>query len=238
MCDLNPLTRSALASADPATSFKLLALKMILVVVCAFLDAFPYAQVLIALVCVTGVSSFLFYDVPYYSDYVNMVVNGLWGGLLLVASLLAALMFTINKHVDSEAYATTMTWAVLYGIFPVVVVAAVACWLRMGLLRHTVSTLRMAFQERKHAAIAAHGEDAAGSSSGAASLMKDLKAVHRWKDVEQVSLVLREMRVWDEEGVPDPHAAEFGEFVLKVGRCTAAAFFLERPNMHSGSNAQ
>ncbi|WIA34679.1 hypothetical protein OEZ86_012993 [Tetradesmus obliquus] len=30
-----------------------------------------------------------------------------------------------------------------------------------------------------------------------------------------VSLVLREMRVWDEDGVPDPQAAEFGEFVLK-----------------------
>lgn len=47
-------------------------------------------------------------------------------------------------------------------------------------------------------------------------MMKDLKTVHRWKDVEQVSLVLREMRVWDEDGVPDPQAAEFGEFVLKV----------------------
>lgn len=63
MCDLNPLTRSVLASADAATSFKLLALKMVLVVICSCLDAFGPAQVVIGLLCVTGVSSFLFYDV-------------------------------------------------------------------------------------------------------------------------------------------------------------------------------
>jgi hypothetical protein len=52
--------------------------------------------------------------------------------------------------------------------------------------------------------------------------MQGLNAVHRWQDVEQVSLVLRDMRVWDEDGVPDPQAAEFGEFVLKV-RCNVCA---------------
>jgi hypothetical protein len=63
MCDLNPLTRSVLATADAGTSFKLLALKMILVVVCGCLDAFPTVQVVIGLICVAGVSTFLFYDV-------------------------------------------------------------------------------------------------------------------------------------------------------------------------------
>jgi hypothetical protein len=85
----------------------------------------------------------------------------------------------------------------------------------MGTLRRLAATLRTAFLERKDAAIAAHGGDA-GATSGAVSTMKDLKAVYRWKDVEQVSLVLREMRVWDEDGVPDLAAAEFGEFVIKV----------------------
>jgi hypothetical protein len=107
--------------------------------------------------------------------------------------------------------------AVLYVIFPVVAMGAFACWARMSSLRHLAAMLREAFHERKDAAIAARGGDQAGATSGAVSMMKDLKAVHRWKDVEQVSLVLREMRVWDEDGVPDPQAAEFGEFVLKVG---------------------
>uniref|UniRef100_A0A383VUJ6 PAS domain-containing protein n=1 Tax=Tetradesmus obliquus TaxID=3088 RepID=A0A383VUJ6_TETOB len=215
MCDLNPLTRSVLASADAATSFKLLALKMVLVVICSCLDAFGPAQVVIGLLCVTGVSSFLFYDVPYYSSYVNMVVNGLWAGLLLVAGLLTALTFTQNSRPDSEAYATFMTWAVLYGIFPAVALGIIACWLRMSLLRQLTATLRVSFHERKDAAAAVLTGDATGTTSGAVSMMKDLKTVHRWKDVEQVSLVLREMRVWDEDGVPDPQAAEFGEFVLK-----------------------
>jgi hypothetical protein len=63
MCDLNPLTRSVLASADAATSYKLLALKMVLVIVCSCLDAFGPVQVVIGLVCVAGVSTFLLSDV-------------------------------------------------------------------------------------------------------------------------------------------------------------------------------
>jgi hypothetical protein len=39
-----------------------------------------------------------------------MVMNGLWGGLLVVAGLLTALMFTHTKRPDPEAYATTLTW--------------------------------------------------------------------------------------------------------------------------------
>jgi hypothetical protein len=85
----------------------------------------------------------------------------------------------------------------------------------MGSLRRLAVTLRTAFHDRKDAATAAHGGDG-GATSGAVSTMKDLKTVYRWKDVEQVSLVLREMRVWDEDGVPDLAAAEFGEFVIKV----------------------
>lgn len=36
----------------------------------------------------------------------------------------------------------------------------------------------------------------------------------------QASWVYREMRQWDEDGVPDPEAVEFGHFVLKVCMCT------------------
>jgi hypothetical protein len=54
----------------------------------------------------TGILS----QVPYYSNLINMVMNGLWGGLLLVASLLIALEFTLEGRPDSEAYSTVMTW--------------------------------------------------------------------------------------------------------------------------------
>jgi hypothetical protein len=48
--------------------------------------------------------------------------------------------------------------------------------------------------------------------------MTDLKKVYRFRDVRQVSLLCREMRRWDEDGIPDPEASQFGEFVIKVTR--------------------
>jgi hypothetical protein len=98
-----------------------------------------------------------------------------------------------------------MLQAVLYGIFPAVLAGVVACWMRMGMLRHLSAKRHEAFYQLKETA-----------GSGAVSLTQEQKAVHRWKDVEQVSLILRDMRVWDEDGIPDPEAAEFGEFVLRV----------------------
>src|SRR5690242_1142094 len=92
--------------------------------------------------------------------------------------------------------------SVLYSIFPAVAMGAMGCWLRMRLLRRLSATLHEAFQERKWGALAAAGggDTTGAAGSGAVSMMKDLNKVYRWKDVEQVSLVLREMRVWDEDG--------------------------------------
>eukprot|EP00775_Hariotina_reticulata_P007054 gene7054-7268_t len=41
--------------------------------------------------------------------------------------------------------------------------------------------------------------------------------VYRFKDGRQVSLLCREMRRWDEDGIPDQEASKFGEFVIKCG---------------------
>jgi hypothetical protein len=99
---------------------------------------------------------------------------------------------------------------VLYGMAPAVLLGAACCLLRLQLLSHLSDTLHRLFKERKDAALAA-------SSSADLTARTDLRTVHRFKDEKQVSLLLRDMRVWDEDGVPDPGAAEFGEFVLKVG---------------------
>jgi hypothetical protein len=140
-----------------------------------------------------------------------------------------------------------MLQALLYGIFPAIALGAAWGWMRMQAVDRLSAKVRGAFEElsadtvlagqsaasasgmlsrRKSAgalAMRRRTEGAARASKGApkgstvVALQADLKAVHRWRDVRQVSLVLREMRVWDEDGVPDPEAAEFGEFVLKVG---------------------
>lgn len=139
--------------------------------------------------------------------------------------------------------------ALLYGIFPAVALGAAWGWVRMQAVNRLSAKIHRAFKEpsvetalpgssapsasgalnrRKIAgalSLASRAAGAARASKGApkgstvVALMADMKAVHKWRDVRQVSLVLREMRVWDEDGVPDPQAAEFGEFVLKVGGC-------------------
>jgi hypothetical protein len=121
---------------------------------------------------------------------------------------------------------------VLYGMAPAVALGAACCWLRLHLMTHLSDMLHGAFQERKAAALAASSSaDARARAAGASvvSQMADLKMVYRFRDEKQVSILLRDMRVWDEDGVPDPEAAEYGEFVLKVGgvltTCMSAASF-------------
>ena len=46
ICDMNPLTRSLLVSSDGITSFKILALKMMIVILSAALGSLGYVQVL------------------------------------------------------------------------------------------------------------------------------------------------------------------------------------------------
>lgn len=80
-----------------------------------------------------------------------------------------------------------MLWAVLYGIFPVVGLGAVSCWLRMAPLRRLTEYLHVNFEQRKAAALAANniGDDRA-KAAAVVSMMTGLKTVYRWRDVEQV----------------------------------------------------
>lgn len=137
---------------------------------------------------------------------------------------------------DPEVYSGMLTHnhllqVVLYGMAPAVLLGAACCWLRLHLLSHVSGILHGAFQQRKDAALAASSSaDASARAAGASvvSQMVDLKTVYRFKDEKQVSILLRDMRVWDEDGVPDPGAAEFGEFVLKVSRSRPClALFLQ-----------
>jgi hypothetical protein len=61
------------------------------------------------------------------------------------------------------------------------------------------------------------GRDAFGGS--VVAQMGDLRAAYRWRDVRQISVVAHDMRVWDEDGVHEQDAADFGEFVVKVRAC-------------------
>jgi hypothetical protein len=134
---------------------------------------------------------------------------------------------------NPPALRVVLLQALLYGIFPAIALGAAWGWVRTQAVNRLSAKVRHAFEElsvetvlagesaasasgmlsrRKTAGALALGRrttKAARASQGApkgasvVALLADLKAVHRWRDVRQVSLVLREMRVWDEDGVPD-----------------------------------
>jgi hypothetical protein len=117
----------------------------------------------------------------------------------------------------------TTVQALLYGIFPAVALGAAAAWARMRGLRRLTLKLRAAYEERREAAATAcSAADHQAREDGASlvSLMTNLRTVHRFRDVRQVSLACRAMRVWDEDGLPDAAATEYGEFVIKARSIT------------------
>lgn len=61
--DMNPLTRSLLASSDIGTMFRITALKLLLVVVGAALDSVPKIQAILIVLAVDGIAYFIFYQV-------------------------------------------------------------------------------------------------------------------------------------------------------------------------------
>lgn len=85
----------------------------------------------------------------------------------------------------------------------------------MKSLRPASRQLHTAFNEYKLAA-AMRDKKAVGVGSSAVAKTGDLKKVYRFKDVTQLSVLCREMRKWDEDGVPDPETTEYGDFLLKV----------------------
>lgn len=99
---------------------------------------------------------------------------------------------------------------VLYGIAPMLLWGAFGAFCHEYLITRPVrKKLRHAYEERKQlAASAAAWEDL--------DAPEKLRKVYRFRDVRQVLLSCRDMRKWDDEGVPDPEAVAFGVFVLKV----------------------
>ncbi|WIA14496.1 hypothetical protein OEZ85_003018 [Tetradesmus obliquus] len=114
MSDLNPLTRSVLASPDAVSSTKILLMKMFIVMAAGCLDSFPTIQVVTVTLAVVAVCLIHLQDLPYYNAFANRLWTGLWSGLLLVAGLLATLVFSENHHHDDLGFKETLTWAVLY----------------------------------------------------------------------------------------------------------------------------
>ncbi|KAF8055488.1 tmcC [Scenedesmus sp. PABB004] len=199
-CDLNPLTRSQLASPVALTGVKTMALKMAMVLVSTVAHELGHAQFVVMLACAGLITYVLLTTVPYYYDAVNYAWVGLWAGITFTNAVLVALAYTAPPPGPAhDAYAQRMTMLVLYGIFPAVLVGAAVSWAYVAWRRMPTPRL------------------AAAAAAGEAGLV--LRDVYRFKDVWEAEFLLRVMRKWDEDGVPDPDTTALGAFIL---RCAMA----------------
>eukprot|EP00883_Tetradesmus_obliquus_P002715 jgi/Sobl393_1/12921/SZX78204.1 len=156
------------------------------------------AQSVLMLICTAFIVYYLITTVPYYYDLVNAVWGGLWLGILYTCVLLVVIDYTADRYAlraAQEAYRSQLTWTVLYGIFPAVLLGAGLSW---------------AYMRRRRAPLA---KLVAGQAAGESNVV--LKDVYRFKDVYEAELLLRAMRKWDEDGVPDPATTALGEFIMK-----------------------
>eukprot|EP00877_Chromochloris_zofingiensis_P002525 jgi/Chrzof1/12273/Cz06g28080.t1 len=116
-CDLNPMTRNYLASPVAVDSFKILCLRMLLVIVNSMMSELPRVQVIIMLLCVWFIMYYVCDSAIYQSNVLNCLTCGMWFSMLYTMLLLTALTFSEN-WADPQ-YAFSMTMNVLYGVFPI-----------------------------------------------------------------------------------------------------------------------
>ncbi|KIY97555.1 hypothetical protein MNEG_10408 [Monoraphidium neglectum] len=222
-CDLNPLTRSLLAAPDGTTASRVVALKMVMVILSTVITFSPTNQCVIMVICAGLITLQLLSSVPYYCDWINLAWVGLWCGIVYTCVLLNIIEL---KGLAGTPAAHTLTWAVLWGIFPSVLLGAAASAARLQWLRRPLARLHEAQADPES--------------------LRDPKHVYLFSSPWEVEILSRSMRRWDWDGVPVPEATEFGEFVLMCGMArhpgnsalliSYANFFIEA--RHDAQNAR
>lgn len=125
---------------------------------------------------------------------------------------------------------TVCLQAMLYCTLASLLLGACLMWLRMRRSHTITSRMHQAYRELIEDAVlpdaSAGPQDV--SSAIAALTAAELRRIHKFKDVTQVSLVCRGMRQWDEDGIPLPGITGFGEFVIKVDPIMTWQFLYSR----------
>eukprot|EP00878_Enallax_costatus_P006213 GHUV01006515.1.p1 GENE.GHUV01006515.1~~GHUV01006515.1.p1 ORF type:complete len:387 (+),score=111.93 GHUV01006515.1:2529-3689(+) len=109
-CDLDPITRSVLASSDAGATFKILALKICLVIVSSALNGLQRSQVVFMLASAFFVTHNHCWQVPYYNTVVNVVWAGLLASILAMTGLLMQLEFSPPAQLANPTFALSVVW--------------------------------------------------------------------------------------------------------------------------------
>eukprot|EP00775_Hariotina_reticulata_P009651 gene9651-9811_t len=204
-CDLNPLVKSRLASPRAGTTLVTVSFKIAMVILSTCFMELGKAQSVLMLLCACIITYYLLRRVPYYDDLVNYVSVGLWTALVFTCAMLVGLQYTGDKIVDHEQklkHAQSLTWAVLYGVFPAALFGAGCSFVYIRYRRRPLKKLEAAFEE-----------------ASCTKEVYNLKDIYRFKDAFEAEFLMRVMRKWDIDGTPDPECIALGEFIL---RCAMA----------------
>jgi hypothetical protein len=198
-CDLNPMTRNVLATPSATTHIKVILCKMRLVVLTTCADENPKLQAVATLLLLVYIWVTLLLAAGYYGEAALHGWSGLLLGIVYTAAVMVASVFW--AHNDHARKVLLTRQVVLFGIWPAVAAGIGISVLRVRFMRRPLARLREAFAD--------------------AASVTDYKSVYRFRDQTQAELLLRAMRAWDDDGVPDPGAAAFGDFIMK---CALARF--------------
>ncbi len=128
---------------------------------------------------------------PFYTNYVTYVWCGMWLAVSYTAVIYCYLVFYPGSD---TGVSHQMTMAVLYGVWPAILLGGVAAWFYLSIRMRNVAKFRDPNID-----------------------FSKLKKIHRFSSKQEVMLLSRAMRKFDEDGVMDPEAADLGELILKAG---------------------
>ncbi|KAI8474715.1 MAG: hypothetical protein J3K34DRAFT_518018 [Monoraphidium minutum] len=211
-CDLNPLTRNVLATPSAAMHIKVVLCKMGMIILAACGDENSKLQVVVMALLMGFILFQMILSCGYYGTLALHTWVGLLSGISVTSCMLVFSTFYSPTHPETPKL---ITECVLYVIFPTIAVGVGISMARVWWLRRPLEHLAEAFK--------------------GAERLQDFKTVYRFRDYEQVEMLSRVMRKWDEDGVPDPEAVAFGEFIMKCGAArfpNNAALMIATANMH------
>ncbi|KAG2497227.1 hypothetical protein HYH03_004816 [Edaphochlamys debaryana] len=189
-CDLNPVSRSYLASPAAITRLKILAAKAAYIIIADCLQSWTDPQAVLAAWAVAMIAWWNFRALPFYRTPINVVWCSMWFGVLYACCVLCYIVFDKD---ESEEFLEDGTMMVLYGIFPVIAGGMAVCWL------HAWWVMRPARKFK--------------------DLEPGVKVakIHNFSGFMEVELLSRVMREFDTEGVVLEDSAALGEAIIKAG---------------------
>ncbi|GLC57759.1 hypothetical protein PLESTB_001261700 [Pleodorina starrii] len=190
-CDLNPVARGIMASPTAVTRLKVLVLKAAYVIAINTMASIAKVQAVTVLVLVVGITYFNFSRLPFLRYYINFSWVGGWAAVSYTCGVYCYFLF--QPHREEESAKHFAVQLVLYGVWPAAALGfgATAAWVRYRMApARKFSNLDVGFK---------------------------LKKVHQFGSPDDVEVISRCMRHFDNDGVILEEMALVGEMVIKCG---------------------